>query len=157
MNSNPYMAFYATCARNEQGRLIGTFYREVTEGYSVVEAEPELVDRDPVWRTWPEDDPLKPYFDAAATALNDLRRPVRVRDSQINAFGYVEDGECRWRDILKETPVAGYPSGALGNVAPTEFAELHGLVLRMGKGNAKRGIKKLLKQVQMSASLAAEG
>lgn len=149
----PYMAFYVSLASNEPQRLVGAFYKEVTEAYSALEAEPELVARDPDWRTWPEDDPLKPYFDAAATALEGLHRPVRVRDSQINAFGHVEDGDCRWRDILKEPAVAGYPCGALGNMAPTEFAELHGLVLRLGKGNAKRGIKKLLKQVQVQAEV----
>lgn len=149
----PYMAFYVNFSRDEQGRLIGEFYKEVTEGYSAVEAEPELIDRDPDWRTWPDDDPLKPYFDAASIALKDLYRPVRVRDSQINAFGRVEDDKCRERDILNEPPVAGYPCGALGNLAPAEFAELHGLVLRLGKGNARCGIKKLLKQVHIQAEV----
>jgi len=36
----------------------------------------------------------------------------------------------------------GYPSGMLGNAAPKEFAALHGLILKLGKGNAARGIKK---------------
>lgn len=63
---------------------------------------------------------------------------------------------CRQRDILKEPAVAGYPAGALANIAPAEFAELHGLVLRLRKGDGKRRMKKLLEQLQTPTQPAAE-
>jgi hypothetical protein len=91
---------------------------------------------------WNDDDPLKPFAQAAMVALEDLRTPVGVRDASINAFGLV-DKESGRADV-KIAPSAGYPSGMIGNTAPEEFAELHGLVLTLGKGNAKRGIKKIM-------------
>ncbi|MFK4706014.1 hypothetical protein ABIC83_002853 [Roseateles asaccharophilus] len=94
---------------------------------------------------WPEDDPMKRYAKAVAVALADLKTPVRVRDSAINAFGKVEDA----RVVLKEPPVAGLPSGAIGNLAPQEFAKLHGAIYAMGNGDLKRGLKKLLAKLEI--------
>lgn len=87
-----------------------------------------------------DDDPIKPFVAAAIDALKDLRTPVGVRDQSINVFGEVDDG----RSSAKCAASAGYPSGALGNAATQEFAELHTLILKMGKGSAKRGIKKIM-------------
>ena len=91
-------------------------------------------------RDWNDDDPLKPFVPAAIQSLEDLRTPVGIRDESINAFGKIKSG----RADVKSAPSAGYPSGALGNAAAKEFAELHGLILKLGKGNAKRGIKKVM-------------
>lgn len=88
-------------------------------------------------QAWNDDDPLKPLAHAALAALRDLHTPVAVRDLRINAFGLVEGG----RSSVPVAKAAGFPSGALGNAAPDEFAALHNLVLRLGKGDAKRGIR----------------
>lgn len=61
---------------------------------------------------WREDDPLKPYAQAAVVALADLRQPVRVRDWAITAFGHCDNP----KNALKEPPVAGYAAGALLNI-----------------------------------------
>jgi hypothetical protein len=45
------------------------------------------------------------------------------------------------RENVKAAASAGFPSDSLGNTAPNEFAELHSLILKLGKGNVKRGIK----------------
>lgn len=120
-----------------------TWAEEVGAAYNAIEPKP-----DPNWQyrtesvqDWSDEDPLKAYALAAAVALNDLKTPVRVRDSAINALGRVDDPSRP----LKEPAVAGFPSGALGNVAPNEFAQLHGLIMKLGKGNAKRGIAKVIK------------
>lgn len=114
--------------------------REVCEAYRRVEPSPPCQLRSYDWREWPDEDPLKAYAQAAYETLLDLKRPVRMRDMAINAFGAVEDG-CR---SISEPAVAGYPSGALGNVAPEEFADLALLVKDLGNGDVKEGIKKLL-------------
>ena len=116
------------------------FRAKLLDGYAQIEARPKYVARNKDWNLWPKEDPLLPFVEAARIALLDLRRPVRVRDSAINAFGETEPT----RNTLKEPPVAGKPSGDLANRAPEEFVKLHQLVLKLGKGNAKKGIAKVL-------------
>lgn len=114
---------------------------EKREAYLAIEPSPGPRYRSATVEDWLEDDPLKRYVLAANAALADLKTPVRVRDAAINAFGCDEDS----RTILKEPSVAGFPCGAIGNLAPQEFARLHQLIYKMGKGNPKRGLKKVLK------------
>lgn len=119
---------------------VADFYRQLIEDYAKIEPSPGFVMRAANWRDWPEEDPLKRYAEAALVALEDLRRPVAVRDESINAFGLTE-----WtRGCATPAPAAGYPAGALANAAPEDFATLHALIMRLGKGNAKRGIAKVL-------------
>lgn len=119
------------------------FARELHEAYSVVEPWPGApATRSPDIESWSEDDPLKPLALAARAALTNLLRGVRVRDSVINALGEDDSG----RPPLQEPAVAGYPSGALGNVAPEEMAQLHQLVYRLGRGNPKKGLRALLEK-----------
>lgn len=116
------------------------FLKAIYAQHAGVEPYPPRYERPAMVQDWNEDDPLKPFARAAIMALEDLRTPVGVRDQSINAFGEVESG----RADVDASPSAGYPSGAMGNSAPKEFAELHTLILKLGKGNAKRGIKKAL-------------
>ncbi|ACK78152.1 hypothetical protein RU820_05330 [Acidithiobacillus ferrooxidans] len=116
------------------------FRKKLHDDYAQIERWPAYYMRPADVKDWNEDDPLKPFAQAAMVALEDLRTPVGVRDQSINAFGEVESG----RADVNVSPSAGYPSGALGNSAPKEFAELHTLILKLGKGNAKRGIKKAM-------------
>lgn len=116
------------------------FRQAIYVEYRKVEPEPSCVRRGEDWTQWDANDPLKPFVEAAQIALKSLHRPVRVRDIAINAFGQTEYSS----KVLKEAPVAGYPSGDIGNDAPKEFAELHGLILQLGKGNARKGIAKLM-------------
>ena len=99
-------------------------------------------DRPANWRDMDAGDPLKPLAQAAVIALQDLRRPVSVRGTAIDAFGLSDGDQC-----VKPAKSAGYPSGDLGNYVPDEFAQLHGLILEIGKGNPKMGIKKVLKHL----------
>lgn len=115
------------------------FRQELYEGYKAIEPKPPRIRRGADWSQWSDEDPLKPLAEAAQTALRDLNRPVRVRDLTINAYGLAESGRA-----LREPAVAGYPSGALGNADPSGFAELHALVMTLGGGNAKRGIRKAM-------------
>jgi len=124
----------------EISQLAEIFRISLYENYESVEPKPPCVPRGEDWSEWDDSDPLKPFAKAAQTALKSLHTPVRVRDSSINAFGAKE----YTRRPLKEAPVSGYPSGALGNTAPREFAELHGLVLELGDGDAKKGIANLM-------------
>lgn len=122
---------------------VSEFRNKLHEDYCKVEAWPDYYMRPANVQDWNDDDPLKPFALAAIEALKDLRSPVGVRDQSINAFGEVESG----RADVKAASSAGYPSGALGNSAAKEFAELHGLILKLGKGSAKRGIKKIMSAV----------
>ena len=123
---------------------VAKFREQLQVDYEKVEPWPAYYDRPANLQEWNDDDPLKPFAQAAIVTLEDLRSPVGVRDQSINAFGEVESG----RSDVSRAVAAGYPSGALGNAAPKEFAELHSLILELGKGNAKRGIKKILAAVK---------
>jgi len=123
--------------------LAARFIVALRQAYHEIEPEPPLCIRAPDWSCWAADDPLKPLAKAAHVALTGLLRPVRVRDNAINAMGPAQHTR-----VLREPRVAGYPSGALGNAAPQEFARLQGLILQLGKGNARRGISRLLHVAQ---------
>jgi hypothetical protein len=121
-----------------QSSRADAFYKSWMAEAKAAEPEPGYTDRDADWTKWNEDDPLKPLAEAACVALKDLSRPVGVRDLAINAFG-----ECEFEEYAAErAAVSGYPSGALGNVAPEAFGELHGMILQLGQGDAVRGIDK---------------
>jgi hypothetical protein len=124
----------------ELSGLVAGFRKKLSEDYAQIEPWPAYYDRPAIVQDWSDDDPLKPFAQAAVVALEDLRSPVGVRDQSINAFGEVESG----RADVKASPSAGYASGSIGNAAAKEFAELHELILKLGKGNAKRGIKKVM-------------
>lgn len=113
------------------------FMSGVTQAYHQIEPKPPSRRRVPDWSQWADDDPLKPLAKAAQSALRDLHHPVRIRDTAINAFGRAD---FDYRLAVKAPAVAGHPSGDLGNRAPEAFAELHGIILELGKGNAKRGL-----------------
>lgn len=124
----------------ELTNLVAEFRKKTVEEYSKIEPWPAYYLRPIDVKDWNDDDPLQPFAVAATVALEDLRSPVGVRDQSINAFGEAESGISS----VRAAPSAGYPSGALGNAAAKEFADLHGLILKLGNGNAKRGIKKVM-------------
>lgn len=121
------------------------FKGNVLKTYSRVESRPACRRRLPDWRQWSESDPLRPLAEAAVIALKDLRRPVRVRDSAIDAYGNADD---RYSKAVKEPACAGYACGELGNHAPLETVKLHQVVMKIGGGNAKRGIKKVITTIR---------
>lgn len=125
---------------HEMTSRVTAFCKQLREDYEKVEAWPAYYDRPTDWHAMNEDDPLKPLAEAALAALQDLRSPVGVRDQSIDAFGEADGSVCE----VCAAESAGYPCGALGNVAPKEFAELHGLIADLGKGNIKLGIKKVI-------------
>lgn len=116
------------------------FFEQIHNDYQNVEPCPPYHKRSANWRTWGADDPLKPFAEAAFVALKDLHLPVGVCDQAINAFGNTEFGHS----YAKAAAVSGYPCGMLGNVAPKEFADLLVLIIGLGKGNERRGIKKAI-------------
>lgn len=126
---------------------VAQFRKQLQEDYKKVEPRPARYYRPANVQEWNDDDPLKPFAQAAIVTLEDLRTPVGVRDQSIDAFGKVASG----RADVSAAVATGYPSGALGNTAPKEFAELHGLILQLGKGNAKRGIKKIMAAMKSPA------
>lgn len=123
---------------SEIGLKARAFYPTLLADYRAVEPRPVAVHRPDNLEDWDDLDPLKPLARAAVQALDDLLTPVGVRDSAINALGPV-DYTGRER---KAAAVAGFPSGALGNVDPRGFSELHNLLLELGGGDPKRGISK---------------
>jgi hypothetical protein len=134
-------------ARGSSGETIerraGTFFEALCADYQTIEPRAPYYYRPRDWREWNDDDPLKPFAGAATIALRDLSRPVFVRDLQISAFGETENGS----NGVGPAIAAGYPSGALGNHAPKEFAELHDMILTLGSGDARKGISRAIDAV----------
>ena len=121
-------------------KQVKEFNVKIMEAYKLVEPYPQYYERPSNLNNWEEGDPLKPLALAALEALKDLHTPVGVRDALINAFGEVN---CA-RSSVERAESAGYPSGALGNKAPKEFAEIHQRVIDFGAGDVKAGIKQLI-------------
>jgi|GEM_PF-3913369 len=124
-------------------QTVTAWYSSINEVYKDVEEEPlfhEMFTKN--WRDLSDDNPLKPYAFGAYETLIQLKKPVSIRDAQINAMGAL-DRNASTRS-LKHAVVAGYPLGALGNNDPKGFAELHNRLLKLGGGNAKQGIKKMI-------------
>ena len=119
------------------------FFRQLDADYALIEPYPGGLQRPANHDIWVDDDPLKPLASAAISALKDLLTPVFVRDIPINALG---QAGYRSRSV-KPSAGAGYPSGALGNENAQTFAVLHRLIMKLGKGNAKKGIHKALKML----------
>jgi len=135
-----YLPLFSYDSKRSGRKKWSAWHDAILKQYAAVEAVPSMNYRSANYEEWPDDDPLKRYVQAAKVAFDDLKRSVRVRDGAINAFGLANNTSR----TLKEPPVAGWPSGDLGNAAPKEFSDLHSLVLKLGNGNAKRGIKKAL-------------
>lgn len=123
------------------------WYEKTWTAYEAEIPAPDEDYRDPDWTRWSDADPLKPYVADAVRTLRDLRRPVWVRDQAIDPWGLLEDQKVADLDLpdADYATAAGYPSGALGNADPKGFAELHGLILRLGQGNAEAGIAEALR------------
>lgn len=120
------------------------WYISVTEDYEAIDPDPGVDYRNANWRDWTDDDPMKPYAEAIHDTLQDLKRPVWIRDSAINPWGqcdepYTEDeeGSLASADYAGS---AGYPSGALANHDPKVFAELHDKIMETGQGDPIKGI-----------------
>lgn len=127
------------------------WYIGVIEDYAAIEPDPGVDYRTADWRSWSDDDPMKPYAQAVHDTLQDLKRPVWIRDSAINPWGQCEEpyededeedgaGEGKSPDAAEYAKSAGYPSGALGNHDPEGFGELHGAIMEAGKGDPTKGI-----------------
>lgn len=130
------------------------WYQSVKEDYAKVDTDgdPGLDYRDPDWRNWDDEDPMKPYAKAIHDTLQELKRPVWIRDCAINAWGPCEEpdeehdeeevgGEGKPLQSADYADSAGYPCGALGNADPKGFAELHNEILEAGEGDPVKGIE----------------
>lgn len=113
----------------------GALYKHLRESYTQAHPVPPYPDRQGYWRRWPESDPLKKVARAAQVALDELRRPVRVRDGAIDAYGKSADSKLR---AANEAKAAGYaPFGTFTNVDPELACELASAVSACGKGERR--------------------
>lgn len=109
--------------------------------------KPEIAYRGSDWTLWPDDDPLKPYVAAAWQTLDDLKRPVGIRDLSIDPWGCVEDDADDGRRGVAPAAAAGFPSGSLGNAEPKLMASLHAAILALGDGDPVAGMTAALERL----------
>lgn len=129
----------------------GAFYDEVWNAYKKIQPRPETPRRAKNWRRWADDDPLKPLADAAEKALLDLRRPVRVRDQAIDAYGKVRGDNWVGMRCVNEPKSAGYaPFGTFINADPELACELTKAVGAFGKNN-RRAMQKAIEVLKAAA------
>ena len=132
-----------SASRRQMLQQVADYIRALQEDFRAIQPHPATRDRAAEWATWPEDDPLKPFYAAAAEALADLATPVRVRDSAINAHGIVTDERLAAR-ARKEPEVAGWPFGGFINASPEDALNLLLHAKKIGGGNLAKGVRKLL-------------
>lgn len=114
---------------------VAAFVNRIQSDFEAIEPHPAHRKRAADWRSWTDDDPLKPYYAAAAVALEDLSTPVCVRDSQINAHGLVDDNSPLAKKILDQPAVAGIAFGHYVNREPEAAARLLIKAAKLGKGS----------------------
>lgn len=144
--------------RENSSRIVETpeetsWHEGVKRDYAKIETEgdPGVDYRDPDWQNWDEDDPMKPYAEAIHYTLQDLRRPVWIRDCAIDPWGPCEEPDEE-EDTEEEeeegkvlssadyAEVAGYPCGALGNFDPIGYCRLQDAIIEEGAGDPVKGI-----------------
>jgi hypothetical protein len=120
-----------------------TAFAALAGRYQEVEPRPAFRKRNPDISQWTNDDPLEPLARAAIEALGDLATGVRIRDSAINAYGVLEySSDVR---VVDEPASAGLGVGDMINEAPKQSVGIYQLAKRLGDGNIKDGLSKLLK------------
>lgn len=102
------------------------WYLALVEEYNSLYPIPDPRYRNEHWMKWDDEDPMKPIAAAIFETLHDLKRPVGIRDIDIDPWGPCKEG-CD-TDSAMPADVAGYPAGYLGNVDPKGFAELFSLI-----------------------------
>lgn len=115
------------------------WYKRITDLYQSKHPVPAVEWRKPIIADWDEEDPLKPYAKAMVETLKDLQKSVGIRDCDIDMLGYIKEGKVtNFGNVDKKTiegvepaPVAGYPSGILGNVDPKLFSQISSEILKL--------------------------
>lgn len=110
-----------------------------------IESCPGFRKREPDLSLWSNDDPKKPLAFAAIKAIADLKTGVRVRDTAINAFGKMADGEGQ---VVNEPEGAGNTLGPMFNDAPDECIELQTAAHKLGGGHYKAGLNQILNLIK---------
>jgi len=123
---------------------VAAFVDRIHTEFQALRPHPATLKRSGDWREWPDDDPLKRYYRAAAMALEDLATPVRVRDSAINAHGVVSDDDPLSRRTVKEPASAGYGVGYYINRHPAAAMDLLAHARKVGRGSVATGASKLI-------------
>ena len=126
------------------------WYEAVRQDHAKIDdlGDPGVDYRDPDWRKWDDDDPMKPYAEAIHETLQDLRRPVWIRDSAINPWGacdepHEDDDDAEDGKSLADADYAdsaGYPCGALGNFDHIGYCRLQDAIIEEGAGDPVKGI-----------------
>jgi hypothetical protein len=127
-----------------------TSFAVMVDAYKAIEPRPAFRKRNQDISQWVSDDPLEPLARAAIEALGDLATGVRVRDAAINAYGVLPYDA--YVDVVDEPAVAGLGVADMINVAPEESVEIYQLARRLGDGDMKIGLSKLLKLAQADES-----
>lgn len=125
--------------------------------FKKIEPSPDFRERSFDLSQWADDDPLKPLAIAAIEALTDLKTGVRVRDTAINAFGRMKDGEG---PVVNEPESAGKTVGLMFNQSPRECIAIQSEGRRLGNGDYKAGLSKILEltgKIGSIEDLADEG
>lgn len=131
-------------AENKLSIDFTAFYVHISKSYGEIEAYPNAIERAWDLATWADEDPLKELASAAQAAINELRRPVPVRDALLAGWG-PEEGKGR---KVKHSASAGFASGAMGNIDPATFGQLQSLISALGKGDPAAGMSKALKALE---------
>lgn len=129
----PWFSWGSSEGRSELNDKLGQLYSQVREQYAKIRPMPKRPKRSTRWQRWPDSDPLKPLAKAAAAALEDLGRPVHVRDGTIDVYGRPSFDMGHPRSV-REARSAGYaPFGFYTNEWPDEVCELAGAVGALSK------------------------
>jgi len=109
------------------------WYESTCADYEAIHPVPDVEYRSSDVDAWDDLDPLKPIARAMAETLEDLKRPVWIRDVAIGIHGHIEDEDlgADGPEAAEAAASAGYPLGTLGNQDPESFSDLMAAVLAL--------------------------
>lgn len=97
---------------------------------------------------WEQDDPLREVYSVFSSFIEDLMRPVSVRDTYFNLLGPVDESFMDEDACVEYHSGAGAASGALSNENRELYNELVGYILDLGNMNAIEGMQKAIEIVK---------
>lgn len=119
--------------------------RQMQIDFNELDPKPTIRQRNVDWRSWPDEDPMKPYAEAAETTLRDLLRPVDMYDCELTMHGL----KNIWPgDAIPPAKTAGYGMPVLDDSDMDLVSRFYGLLEDLGDGDPKQRLRTAIAKLE---------